>query len=97
MCFLVCLFYFTIDPSILEYWQSLGKQLIDRSLHQPNDQQLNEVWFCNIYYSAQFSIFNFGTLENSLVLLVTTVSPKSRAWDAIQRSFTPIIFPFNSK
>jgi len=41
----------------------------------------------------QFSILRSGTRPNSRVLLVTTVSPRLRAWAAMKRSLAPIMFP----
>jgi hypothetical protein len=43
--------------------------------------------------SVQFSMFNLGTRPNSRVLFVTSVTPRPRAWAAMNRSFAPIIVP----
>ena len=43
--------------------------------------------------SVQFSMFNLGTRPNSRVLFVTSVTPRLRAWAAMNRSFAPIIVP----
>jgi serine/threonine protein kinase len=43
--------------------------------------------------SVQFSMFNLGTRSNSRVLFVTSVTPRPRAWAAMNRSFAPIIVP----
>lgn len=42
---------------------------------------------------VQSSIDNFGTRPNSLVLCVTKVKPRLRAWAAMNRSLAPIIVP----
>ena len=42
---------------------------------------------------TQFSMFNLGTRPNSRVLFVTSVTPRLRAWAAMNRSFAPIIVP----
>ena len=42
---------------------------------------------------VQFSIANLGTRANSRVLFVTNVSPWLRAWDAMNKSFAPMIVP----
>jgi hypothetical protein len=43
--------------------------------------------------SIQFSMANLGTRANSRVLFVTSVSPRLRAWAAMNRSFAPIMVP----
>ena len=45
----------------------------------------------------QFSMFNFGTLLNSLELFVTKIKSSESAWAAIIRSYSPIRVPFFSK
>ena len=42
---------------------------------------------------VQFSILRSWTRPNSLVLLVTSVRSRARAWAAMKRSFAPIIAP----
>lgn len=42
---------------------------------------------------VQFSVANLGTRANSRVLFVTSVSPRLRAWAAMNRSLAPIIVP----
>jgi hypothetical protein len=43
--------------------------------------------------SVQFSMFNLGTRANYRMLFVTGVTPRLRAWAAMNRSFAPIIVP----
>ncbi len=45
---------------------------------------------CDCYSSTQFTKGKPAMRWNSLWLLVTTVAPSARAWQAIQRSLAPM-------
>ena len=61
-------------------------QIFERHSREPTPRQAQRL-------SVQFSMFNLGTRPNSRVLFVTSVTPRLRAWAAMNRSFAPIIVP----
>jgi len=61
-------------------------QIFKRHSREPTPRQAQGL-------SVQFSMFNLGTRANSRVWFVTSVTPRLRAWAAMERSFAPIIVP----